>query len=215
MMETGSAEKTASVSISADPDATKKTDSCESNDDPTGRRGSVLSESMARQGIYNRKDKAVNWGLVFSILLGDGFHNFTDGVFIGNAFMFCNRSLAFSVVAATLYHEIAQEVADFILLTQHCHLSTWKAMALNFMSGFSVLLGAYFIMLIDVGAEATGAVMAVSAGVYIFICCSEIIPRVRADPGNTDLKSQGLFLIAFALGSIPIGLVLINHSHAC
>ena len=214
-METGSTPNSATVSFGADPDVTKKTASSSSEDNPNGRRVSMPGASMNSRGSYIKKNKAVNWGLVLSILLGDGFHNFTDGIFIGNAFMFCNRSLAYSVMAATLYHEFAQEVADFALLTQHCHLSTRNALILNFMSGFSVLLGAYFIMLIDVGAEATGAIMAVSAGVYIFISCSEIIPRVRADPANNDLKSQGIFFFSFALGSIPIGLVLINHSHAC
>ena len=47
------------------------------------------------------------------------FHNFTDGIFFGNAWLFCERHVAYAVVAATLYHEFAQEFADFCLLTHH------------------------------------------------------------------------------------------------
>ena len=175
------------------------------------------SELHLSSGSRNRQHKHVqkNWGLIISILLGDGFHNFTDGIFIGNAFMFCNRQVAFAVVAATLYHEFAQEVADFCLLTQHCHLSTVQALALNFASGLSVLFGALLILVMDMSEESTGAVLAVSAGVYVYIAATEIIPRIHANPSNTDIKSKGIFLLAFAMGSIPIGLVLLNHSHAC
>ena len=71
------------------------------------------------------KKLTVDWGLSISILLGDAFHNFTDGIFVGDAFFFCERSVGFAIVAATLYHEFAPEVADFCLLTQHCcHIKT-------------------------------------------------------------------------------------------
>jgi len=65
-------------------------------------------------------------------MLGDFFHNFADGLFIGNAFLLCNRSLAWTVTATTIFHELAQELADYCLLVNHVGLEPLIALALNF-----------------------------------------------------------------------------------
>ena len=46
----------------------------------------------------------------FAICLGDFFHNFTDGVMIGTAFKLCSPAMAWGMVAASVGHEVAQEV---------------------------------------------------------------------------------------------------------
>ena len=63
-----------------------------------------------------------------SLIVGDFFHNFTDGVFIGAAFQ-CNASLAWKIIAVTVGHEIPQELADFAVLTNSLGFSTIKALA--------------------------------------------------------------------------------------
>jgi len=57
-----------------------------------------------------------NYQLIGCIILGDFCHNFCDGIFVGNAFLFCERQVAYAIVAATLYHELAQEFADYTSL---------------------------------------------------------------------------------------------------
>jgi Predicted divalent heavy-metal cations transporter len=69
---------------------------------------------------HPKKDKVetsnkINYGLAASIILGDAFHNFCDGVFVGVALTLCDRITAYTIVAVTLYHEIAQELADYFL----------------------------------------------------------------------------------------------------
>ena len=51
------------------------------------------------------------------VLIGDFMHNFCDGIFMGTAFIHCSRSLAWSITVATILHEIAQEFADYFVLT--------------------------------------------------------------------------------------------------
>ena len=51
------------------------------------------------------------------VLIGDFMHNFCDGIFMGTAFIHCSRSLAWSITVATIFHEIAQEFADYFVLT--------------------------------------------------------------------------------------------------
>lgn len=157
------------------------------------------------------KHHAINLPLAASVLIGDGIHNFVDGVFIGNAFLLCSSSLAWTLVATTVYHEVAQEIADFALLTHHCNMPTWKALLANFLSGFSTLLGAIVILLFDLTNTSTGVILAISAGVYIYIAAAECIPRVHIT--RKSGRDSLWFLFWFALGAIPIGLVLLNHGH--
>jgi len=113
----------------------------------------------------NANPKPINYKLATSILLGDFFHNFADGIFLGTAFLVCSNAVAYAIVAATIYHEMAQELADYFLLTTHVGLSPWKALTLNFCSGLSVMFGAIIILALNVSQMATGCILAISAGV--------------------------------------------------
>ena len=48
---------------------------------------------------------SVRQRFLMALILGDFFHNFTDGIFIGAAFQ-RNTSLAWKIVAVTVAHEI-------------------------------------------------------------------------------------------------------------
>jgi zinc transporter ZupT len=159
----------------------------------------------------SKKEHPRNWPLACSILVGDGFHNFCDGIFIGNAFLLCDRSLAYTMVATTVYHELAQEIADYALLTHHCGLTNAQALSANFVSGFSTMLGGILILLIDLTDTATGSILIMSAGVYLYIAACECIPRIQES--RKTPKDTLLFLVCFVIGAVPIGLVLLNHGH--
>jgi zinc transporter ZupT len=171
----------------------------------------ILPTSTTESKNKGKQLHKLNVPLISSILIGDAFHNFTDGIFIGNALLLCSRSVAYTIVVTTIYHEIAQEIADFVLLTHHGGLGKPMALALNFCSGFSVMIGAVLILWIDLSHQATGILLAMSAGVYLYISTSECIPRVTA----THKKAVDTlwFLVCFAIGAAPIGLVLLNHGH--
>ncbi|KAL3921335.1 MAG: hypothetical protein SGPRY_004940, partial [Prymnesium sp.] len=55
--------------------------------------------------------------LIFSVLVGDSLHNLCDGFFIGAGFRYCGDSRGWSIAAASIIHEIAQELSDYALLT--------------------------------------------------------------------------------------------------
>jgi zinc transporter ZupT len=171
----------------------------------------LVVKEAALKTDEHREAGTINWALASSILLGDGFHNFTDGIFLGNAFVLCSRDIAYTLVATTVYHELAQEIADYFLLTHHCGMSTRQALVLNFLSGFSVMFGAVLIVALDLSEQLTGALLSVSAGVYIYIAAVECIPRIQA--ARKDARDTLLFLLCFTIGAIPIGLVLLNHGH--
>eukprot|EP00978_Attheya_sp_CCMP212_P020579 scaffold59092_cov50-Attheya_sp.AAC.4 len=153
----------------------------------------------------------INYRLCASILLGDSFHNFADGIFIGAAFQLCGRDVAISIMLATLYHEIAQELADFFLLTRHANLQAHWALLFNFVSGLSATLGGLIILAFSLTNQAIGVILGVAGGVYIHVAASECVPRIEL--AVRDTKDRLMSLGWFCVGAVPIGLVLLNHQH--
>lgn len=154
---------------------------------------------------------SVNVSLALSILVGDAFHNFCDGVFVGVGFMLCDLSVALTIMAVTLYHEVAQEVADYFLLTRYAGLTPIKALSLNFLAGLSVVLGGIVVLASDLSDMAIGVLLSLSSGVYLYIAACECLPRVTAILKSS--QDRIILLVMFAIGAIPIGLTLLNHTH--
>lgn len=157
-------------------------------------------------------ENAIDYSLAATILVGDCFCNFTDGIFIGTAFTLCSYDLAVAVTVSTIAHEIAQEVADFFLLTESCNLSVPKALLLNFIQGLTVTLGVLLVLAFHISEMVTGILLAMGSGVYVYIAATLCFPRATQAQENNS-GDVGLSFVAFALGAIAIGLVLLNHSH--
>ena len=185
---------------------------------PLTTTSGYVQETSSPQAIPQMV-KTKNLSLATSVLVGDFFHNLADGFFIGSAFMLCSKSIGWTIVATTIYHEMAQEVADYILLTAHCGLTIFQALLLNFISGCSVLIGVIIVLSIDLQEPVIGVVLSVSAGVYLYIAVGECIPRVQDVlrtaniPRDEKLRRTLTFFGFFVLGAVPIGLVLLNHGH--
>ena len=77
---------------------------------------------------------------VWMILLGDGLHNFVDGVLIAAAFLTdIELGIVTSIAVAT--HEIPQEVGDFAILL-HGGLTRKRALGVNLAASVTTLVGA-------------------------------------------------------------------------
>lgn len=187
----------------------------DSEDEIVANDGDVAERSATRT-LEEHEDRdgeehEINIRLVSAILLGDALHNFADGIFIGVAFLLCDDALAFSILASTIYHELAQEVSDFFLLTEHAHLPPLKALVFNFVSGLSVTLGGVLVLAFEISNFTIGVILSMSAGIYICIAAKECMPIVDQLAVNTKDRLCAFFFFAF--GAIPIGLVLLNHHH--
>lgn len=114
------------------------------------------------------------------ILLGDGIHNFIDGVAIAATFL-TNPGLGVVTTLAIAAHEIPQEIADFSVLV-HGGLSKTKALVFNFFSGITALAGAvggyYFLENLE---GLLPVLLAFTAGMFIYIACSDLIPELHKD----------------------------------
>ena len=81
------------------------------------------------------------------ILVGDGLHNFVDGILIAAAFM-ADYQVGFFTAIAIIAHEIPQEIGDFIVLL-NAGFSRTRALIYNLICGLSAVIGgvlAYFFL---------------------------------------------------------------------
>lgn len=102
------------------------------------------------------------------ILLGDAFHNLTDGFVIAASFL---SSIPIGIVAglSIIAHEIPQEVGDFGILL-HGGYSKRKALLLNTLSGLSTIPGAIVAFYtLEIINHAILYVMAIPASSFLYI----------------------------------------------
>jgi zinc transporter ZupT len=85
------------------------------------------------------------------------------------------------------------------------------ALGLNFLSGTGVLLGTIIVLSTDVGNGDIGLLLAFGGGTYLYIALVECMPKL----GNVGVSAltRGLGIFMFILGTVVIGLVLLDHEH--
>jgi len=169
------------------------------------------ASSTTDMGLPGSSPRNKRIRVLIGVLLGDFMHNFVDGIIIGIAFSGCGQSMGWSITASTIYHELAQEVSDYVVLTELGGLKPLVALFLNFVSGISVVLGAIIVLSNDVSNEAQALLLAYGAGIYVQIATTECMPKMHAIATTTNLRLIGFFF--FALGCVAIGLVLMDHEH--
>src|SRR3989475_3706161 len=115
------------------------------------------------------------------IIIGDGFHNFVDGILIAAAFL-QSTELGVVTAAAIIAHEIPQEIGDFVILL-HSGYSKLMALALNLLSSLAMLIGAllaYFTL--QAAQEWIGTVLALAAPSMIYVAVADLIPGLHRLP---------------------------------
>ena len=173
------------------------------------------AEGLPVTSVVEGVDASRRVRVLCGVLLGDFVHNLVDGLVIGTAFgdKNCYKTMAWTITAATIYHELAQEISDYFVLTNpnQGNLKPAVALLLNFVSGFSVLLGVCITMASEATMYSQGMMLAFGGGVYVQIGATECMPRVYEYAKTTKLRLLGLLF--FVIGAVAIGLVLLDHEH--
>lgn len=132
--------------------------------------------------------------LAYMNLIGDGLHNFIDGLIIGGAYL-ANFSLGFATTIAVVVHEIPQEIGDFGVLL-HAGLSKWKALFYNFLSALTAVLGVVVSLLIAANVDNyLMFLLPLTAGGFIYIAGADLIPELHKECVVSKSFMQLLFII--------------------
>lgn len=151
-----------------------------------------------------RGDEPEHKSLGLLTLLGDGVHNFLDGMIIAAVF-FVDIKLGFATTLAVALHEIPQEIAEFGVLI-HAGYSRLRALLFNFLSASTVVVGGVLsFLLIDFVEQWIPLFMLFAAGVFIYVAASDFVPEMRKERNFS--KSLSL-LATFAAGIFLMWAVL-------
>lgn len=143
-------------------------------------------------------------------LVGDGVHNFIDGLLIASSFM-VSTEIGIATTIAILLHEIPQEIGDFGILI-HAGYSRKKALLFNFSSALLSIAGALVgIWFGNISEESIGYLLALAAGGFLYIAIADLIPEIKHE---SNLKKSILQVIVFIFGlAIMFGITFSDLHH--
>ncbi|MBI4148674.1 ZIP family metal transporter [Candidatus Woesearchaeota archaeon] len=116
----------------------------------------------------------------YLILIGDGVHNFVDGVIIAASFI-VDISVGITTSLAIIFHELPQEIGDFSVLL-FSGLSRTRAIVYNFLSALTAFAGAllaYYFR--DFVFAANQYLLALAAGGFIYIASADLLPELHKE----------------------------------
>lgn len=146
---------------------------------------------------------AVAW----MVIMGDGLHNFTDGMTIGAAFA-NNIAGGFSTAIAVFCHELPHELGDFAVLLK-AGMSARDAVYYNLLSSILSFIGMLIGIVIGHQPEASAWVFAVAAGLFLYIALVDMIPELTSAHGAEDRCKTSEFLLQFFGMSAGFGIMLL------
>jgi len=133
-------------------------------------------------------------------LLGDGLHNFLDGLVVAIAY-----GVSFEIGVITtlvvILHEIPQEFGDFgVLLFSGFKFK--QAILFNLVSGLSALLGGMVgIVLISQAQAIAFYSLPVAIGGFLYIALSDMLPIIREQTSKKDFLFT---VVSMILGVVAI-----------
>jgi zinc and cadmium transporter len=144
------------------------------------------------------------------VVLGDGLHNFVDGVIIAAAFL-VDTHLGMATAIAVLLHEIPQELSDFMVLLA-AGVPRRRALMLNLLSGAATVAGgALGYAVLGMMQSVLPVVLAIAAASFIYIAVADLVPYLQRQTGKFNGARQVALIVAGG-GAIMLGHVL-THAH--
>jgi len=141
------------------------------------------------------------------VIVGDGIHNFIDGVAIALAFL-VSPVVGVTTTLAIAAHELPQEIADYIVLIRS-GFSRKRALLLNFASGLTAVMGVLVVFgLGDIIGPIEGPLLGITVGFFLYIASADIIPEL-----NHKHEAGEKFLLWFVFGIVLIAGLAVGVPH--
>lgn len=139
------------------------------------------------------------------ILVGDGIHNFADGVIIAAAFV-ADIRLGWMTAFAAAAHEIPQEIGDFIVL-RNAGYSRARALAYNLLSGMAAVAGGVAgYLVLGERAEILPYVLIVAAASFVYIALADLVPDLHRQ-SRAGFRESGLQVTLMLIGIAVVALL--------
>ncbi len=142
-------------------------------------------------------------GEAIGILIGDGFHNFTDGLLIAAAFL-ADAELGWAATLAVVAHEVPQEAGDFAILLA----AGWQRSKALFWNGVSSLAslagGVVGYLALERAQNGVPYLITLAAASFIYIAIADLMPRLKREQHGVGwhgvMLAAGIAIIVFGSG---------------
>ncbi|MBS1209019.1 MAG: zinc/iron permease [Proteobacteria bacterium] len=172
-------------------------------------RHSHPDEDHADTGLHAHHHHHIGKDTVLSVMVGDSFHNFVDGVMLAAAFL-VSPALGWTTALGVIAHEIPQEAGDFAVL-RSAGMSTKRALLFNGVSSLTSIAGGilgYFAL--SHVEEALPYCLTIAAASFLYIAISDLLPLLRRESHFGTSISQ---ISAMLLGIALIAITGLGHTH--
>lgn len=133
--------------------------------------------------------------IAWMVIMGDGMHNFSDGLAIGAAFS-ANLTGGISTSVAVFCHELPHELGDFAVLLK-AGMSVKQAIVYNLLSALMAYVG----MLIGTAVgqythNVTSWIFAITAGMFLYVALVDMLPEMLHGDSEDHKRCQlGHFIL--------------------
>ncbi|MFH1444727.1 MAG: ZIP family metal transporter [Candidatus Peregrinibacteria bacterium] len=129
-------------------------------------------------------------------LIGDGMHNFIDGMLIAGSYL-VSPQIGIATTVAVVLHEIPQEIGDFAILL-FSGFTVRKAAIFNLLSALVAFLGVFAVFAASSSLpHFAGFLLPIAAGNFLYIAGADLMPELHKE---TRLSRALLQLIAILSG---------------
>lgn len=136
-----------------------------------------------------------NSAFSYVIMIGDGVHNFIDGMIIAASYVI-NIPLGIATTMAVVFHEIPHEIGDFASML-YGGFGKFKALWYNFLAGIVAIAGAALVLVININAQSLAQyLIPFAAGGFIYVASADIIPELHKTKKPAHSLLQMFFIIA-------------------
>lgn len=136
------------------------------------------------------------------IVVGDGLHNFTDGVLIAASFA-ADPTLGWITTLAIIAHEVPQEIGDFLIM-RDAGLTTRQALLLNLLSSLMAVVGGIAgYWLLEKMHHLLPYVLACSATSFLYIAIADLLPAMNRHWSARETRWQ-VMLLGGGIAVIPL-----------
>ncbi|XP_067891765.1 zinc transporter ZIP10 isoform X2 [Heterodontus francisci] len=127
--------------------------------------------------------------IAWMVIMGDGMHNFSDGLAIGASFS-ASITGGLSTSIAVFCHELPHELGDFAVLI-NAGMSVKQAIVYNLLSALLAYVGV--VIGIAVGQythNLTQWIFAITAGMFLYVALVDMLPEMLHRPTENHIQAK-------------------------
>lgn len=136
----------------------------------------LKGDTEGRKNSLIRREKIAP--LAWMIIIGDGLHNFIDGLSIGAAFSE-SIVLGLSTSVAVIFEEFPHELGDFAVLISS-GMTVRQALGFNFLSACTCYIGMVFGILLGDMTQSASFIFALAGGMFLYISLVDMMGELSA-----------------------------------